>query len=75
VLRQFLFFWRELKVFGGEHIEVDTTKPRAVKSFDRSFTGKAASVEKDTDSKEERQRKICALADRLLYPELRRLFS
>jgi hypothetical protein len=38
VFRQFVLFCRELNLFGDELIEVDAKKPRAVKSFNRSFT-------------------------------------
>jgi transposase len=38
VFRQFVFFCRELDLFGGELIGVDSTKLRAVNSSNRNFT-------------------------------------
>ncbi|MDG6998446.1 MAG: transposase [Nitrososphaerota archaeon] len=38
VFRQFVFFCRELYLFGGELIGVDSTKLRAVNAFEKSIT-------------------------------------
>ncbi len=38
VFRQFVFLCRELDLFGGELIGVDSTKLRAVNSFENNIT-------------------------------------